>query len=62
MSSATRTGLAVRILSDRGLEASGAPRGTFRIPAAGRRFLRLELDAADGSVAALTNPIHLREV
>jgi hypothetical protein len=55
-------GLAVRILSDRGLEASGAPRATFRIAAAGRRFLRLELDAADGSVAALTNPIHLREV
>lgn len=56
------TGLSVRVLSDRGLEASGPPRETFRIPSAGRRFLRLELDAADGSVAALTNPIHLREV
>jgi hypothetical protein len=55
-------GLAVRILSDRGLETSGPPRSTFRIPSDGRRFLRLELDAADGSVAALTNPIHLHEV
>jgi hypothetical protein len=56
------SGLAVRILSDRGLEASGPPRATFLIPAAGRRFVRLELDNDDGSVAALTNPIFLREV
>ena len=56
------TGLAVRILSDRGLEASGPPRATFRIPSAGRRFVRLELDDGNGDVAALTNPIYLREV
>jgi hypothetical protein len=55
------TGLSVRILSDGGLEASGPPRSTFHISAGGHRFLRLELDDADGSVVALTNPIHLRE-
>jgi hypothetical protein len=58
------SGMTVRLLSDRGLEGSGAAisRATFRVPAAGRRFVRLELDHGDGGLAALTNPIHLREV
>ena len=55
-------GLSVRILSDRGLETSGPPQATFTIRSDGRRFLRLELDAQNGDVVALTNPIQLREV
>ena len=57
------SGMTVRLLSDRGLEgAAPAPAATFRVPAVDRRFLRLELDHPDGGLAALTNPIHLREV
>lgn len=56
------SGLTVRLLSDRGLEASGPPGSTFRITSTGRRFVRLELDDDNGDVIALTNPIFLREV
>ncbi|HEX7472842.1 MAG TPA: CehA/McbA family metallohydrolase [Candidatus Limnocylindrales bacterium] len=58
------SGMTVRLLSDRGLEAAGPATGatTFQVESAGRRFVRLELERPDGGLAALTNPIHLREV
>lgn len=53
-----------RLLSDLGVEGSAAasPAAVFGVPAADRRFVRLELDHPDGGLAAMTNPIHLREV
>ena len=55
------TGLTIRLLSDRGHEATVRPSTAVELPPAPRRFLRLELDHPDGGLAALTNPIHLRE-
>ena len=57
-------GMTVRLLSDRGPEATGPATAaiTFQLESAGRHFVRLELERPDGSLAALTNPIFLREV
>jgi predicted metal-dependent phosphoesterase TrpH len=55
------SGCTARLLSDRGPEAGLTGAGTVRLSAAGRRFIRLELDHPDGGLAALTNPIYLRE-
>ena len=57
-------GMTVRLLSDRGPEVAGPATAaiTFQLESAGRRFVRLELERPEGGLAALTNPIFLREV